>query len=71
MQTEGRIVSELDDREEYVQGPPPGYVPPPAEELQDPEFKKRQSLRGRDLVLDALASNGLRKVDGKWVRDEE
>lgn len=59
-----------DEREEYVQGPPPGYVPTPADDLRDPEFRRRQQLRGAELAREALAMNGIRKIDGEWVRGE-
>ena len=62
--------SDSDDRDEYVMGPSPDYDPPPVDELRDPEISKRTNARGADLVREVLADHGIRKLGGKWLRDE-
>lgn len=69
--TEGEVVS---DENPYAIGPPPGYVPPDPDEFRDPEHKRRTHQQIRDdgaaLVREALAANGIRKVDGEWKTDD-
>lgn len=56
---------------EYVQGPGPDYSPPPIDDLRDDEYRTRTHRRGRDLVLQVLADIGIRKANGRWMRDGE
>lgn len=45
----------------YAMGPPPGYHPPPARELQDPAVQAETNTRGKAICRDVLATLPARK----------
>jgi hypothetical protein len=64
------VVVVVSEENPYVAGPGPGYDPPPVDELVDPGVKQEARLRGSALCRRVLEDLGIRKVDGRWVRDE-
>lgn len=40
----------------YVMGPPPGYDPPPIEQLRDPSIQERINAQGAALVREVIAT---------------
>lgn len=53
----------------WLTGPPPGYEPPPLDDLIDPAVRDAAAIEGADLCREALwESIRLRKVGEKWTR---
>lgn len=56
------------DAPPWLTGPPPGYEPPPVDDLIDPTVRDETATKGAALVREVLAEVGLRKVGEKWTR---
>lgn len=62
------MTTETPDDPPWITGPPPGYEPPPVDELIDPAVRDETATKGAALVREVLADLGHVKVGEKWTR---